>query len=89
MRRNMQSFRNNIYLYINKRYGDQNMKVSTKLTSIKIIEDIYKNFKADTVNTKMSLQKLINRSMYLYNSDESFKNRLDYMDRLTISGSGY
>jgi hypothetical protein len=65
------------------------MKVSTKLTSIKIIEDIYKNFKADTVNTKMSLQKLINRSMYLYNSDESFKNRLDYMDRLTISGSGY
>ena len=65
------------------------MKVTTKLTSIKIIEDIYKNFKADTVNTKMSLQKLINRTMYLYNSDINYKNRLNDTTDLIISGSGF
>ena len=65
------------------------MKVSTKLTSIKIIEDIYKNFKADTVNTKMSLQKLINRSIYLYTNNDKFKNKLDTTNNLTISGSGF
>ena len=65
------------------------MKVTTKLTSIKIIEDIYKNFKSNTVNTKMSLQKLVNRSMYLYNQDDKFKNELDNMNSLVISGSGF
>ena len=65
------------------------MKVTTKLTSIKIIEDIYKNFKSNTVNTKMSLQKLVNRSICLYNQDDQFKNELDNMNSLTISGSGY
>ena len=61
------------------------MKVTTKLTSIKIIEDIYKNFKSNTVNTKMSLQNLVNRSMCLYNQDDKFKNELDNMNSLIIS----
>ena len=65
------------------------MKVITKLTSIKIIEDLYKNFKSNTVNTKMSLQKLVNRSICLYNRDGNFKDELDNMDILTIRGSGY
>jgi hypothetical protein len=66
-----------------------NMKVSTKLTSIKIIENIYKRFKTDTVNTGMSLQKLVNRSMYLYNQDSAVKKVLDNMNNLIASGSGF
>jgi hypothetical protein len=65
------------------------MKVTTKLTSIKLIEDIYKNFKSNTVNTSMSLQKLINRTIYLYNSDTNYKNRLNNTNDLTVSGSGF
>ena len=65
------------------------MKVTTKLTSIKLIEDIYKNFKSNTVNTSMSLQKLINRTIYLYNSDTNYKNRLNNTNELTVSGSGF
>ena len=65
------------------------MKVITKLTSIKIIDDIYKKFKIDTVNTKMSLQKLVNRSMYLYVLDDSYRNDIENMDRLIESGSGF
>ena len=59
----------------------------SKLTSVKILEDLYKRFKAATVNTKMTLQKLTNRSIDLYLTDEQYKNNLEAHDNLTISGS--
>ena len=58
-----------------------------KLTSVKILEDLYKRFKSVTVNTKMTLQKLTNRSIDLYLTDEIYKNKLEAHDNLTISGS--
>ena len=58
-----------------------------KLTSVKILENLYKRFKSTTVNTKMTLQKLTNRSIDLYLTDEIYKNKLETYDNLTISGS--
>ena len=58
-----------------------------KLTSVKILEDLYKRFKSTTENTKMTLQKLTNRSIDLYLTDEQYKNNLEKHDNLTISGS--
>ena len=60
---------------------------NSKLTSVKILEDLYKRFKSATVNTKMTLQKLTNRSIDLYLTDEIYKNKLETHDNLTISGS--
>ena len=60
---------------------------NSKLTSVKILEDLYKRFKQTTVNTKMTLQKLTNRSIDLYLTDENYKNKLETHDNLTISGS--
>ena len=60
---------------------------NSKLTSVKILEDLYKRFKATTVNTKMTLQKLTNRSINLYLTDDNYKNKLEEHDNLTISGS--
>ena len=60
---------------------------SSKLTSVKILEDLYKRFKAATVNTKITLQKLTNRSIDLYLTDEIYKNKLETHNNLTISGS--
>ena len=60
---------------------------NSKLTSVKILEDLYKRFKQTTVNTKMTLQKLTNRSIDLYLTDEIYKNKLETHDNLTISGS--
>ena len=60
---------------------------NSKLTSVKILADLYKRFKATTVNTKMTLQKLTNRSIDLYLTDENYKNKLETHDNLTISGS--
>ena len=59
----------------------------SKLTSVKILEDLYKRFKQTTVNTKMTLQKLTNRSINLYLTDEQYKDNLETHDNLTISGS--
>ena len=59
----------------------------SKLTSVKILEDLYKSFKSATVNTKMTLQKLTNRSIDLYLTDEQYKQQLETYDNLTISGS--
>ena len=59
----------------------------SKLTSVKILEDLYKRFKSVTVNTKMTLQKLTNRSIDLYLTDENYKNIVETHDNLIISGS--
>ena len=60
---------------------------NTKLTSVKILKELYGQFKIATVNTKMTLQKLTNRSMYLYMNDDNYKDIIETTDNLTISGS--
>ena len=60
---------------------------NSKLTSVKILEDLYKRFKSATVNTKMTLQKLTNRSIDLYLTDENYKNTVETHDNLISSGS--
>ena len=59
----------------------------SKLTSVKILEDLYKRFKSTTVNTKMTLQKLTNRSIDLYLTDDEYKNKIEEHENLTVSGS--
>ena len=60
---------------------------NTKLTSVKILESLYERFKLNTVNTKMTLQKLTNRSIYLFLEDNKYKNTIENTDNLLISGS--
>ena len=60
---------------------------NSKLTSVKILEDLYKRFKQTTVNTKMTLQKLTNRSIDLYLTDKNYKNTIETHDNLISSGS--
>ena len=60
---------------------------NTTLTSVKILEALYNKFKTKTVNTDMTLQKLTNRTIHLYCSDDNFRSEVDSMDELTISGS--
>ncbi len=62
---------------------------NTKLTSVKIIDNLYEQFKLATVNTKMTLQKLTNRSLDMYLNDENFRESLETNENLTISGSNF
>ena len=60
---------------------------NTKLTSVKILKSLYDSFKLATVNTKMTLQKITNRSVYLYMNDDEYRDKIETTDELTISGS--
>ena len=62
---------------------------NTKLTSVKIIESLYEQFKLNTVNTKMTLQKLTNRSVDRFLTDEKFREEIETYDNLTVSGSNF
>ena len=44
-----------------------------KLTSVKILQDLYRKFKLETLDDEFTLQKLVNRSMDLYLLDTNFK----------------
>jgi hypothetical protein len=58
-----------------------------KLTSVKILKELYKNFKIETLDDEFTLQKLVNRSMDLYVLDTKFKNKIQNYDKLISSGS--
>ena len=62
---------------------------NTKLTSVKILENLYERFKLNTVNTKMTLQKLTNRSVDRFLTDEQFREEIETYDNLTVSGSNF
>ena len=61
----------------------------TKLTSVKILESLYEKFKLNTVNTKMTLQKLTNRSVDRFLTDEQFREEIETYDNLSVSGSNF
>ena len=65
------------------------MKSETKLTSVKIITDLYKKFKGVSLNEEFTLQKLVNRSMDKYLKEEEFKKSIVEYDNLQISGSNF
>tara|TARA_R100000030_G_scaffold99961_3_gene91972 strand:- start:640 stop:831 length:192 start_codon:yes stop_codon:yes gene_type:complete len=58
-----------------------------KLTSVKILKELYKKFKTNTLDDEFTLQKLVNRSMDLYVLDEQFKNKIQSYNNLIPSGS--
>ena len=62
---------------------------NTKLTSVKILESLYQRFKLNTVNTKMTLQKLTNRSVDRFLTDEKYREEIETYDNLTVSGSNF
>ena len=60
-----------------------------KLTSVKVIENLYNAFRYKTVNSSMNLQKLVNRSMDKYLRDEEYKKSIVEYDNLQVSGSRF
>ena len=62
---------------------------NTKLTSVKILENLYERFKLNTVNTKMTLQKLTNRSVDRFLQDEKYREEIETYDNLIVSGSNF
>ena len=66
-----------------------NIKSEIRLTSVKIVKDLYNSFKHISLDGNINLQKLVNRCIMLYISDEKFRDKLNDTDDLKISGSGF
>jgi len=58
-----------------------------KLTSVKLLDNLYKQFKIKNLDDSFTLQKLINRSMDLYVNDEEFRKQISEYKNLKVSGS--
>ena len=60
-----------------------------KLTSVKVIDELYRKFKAESIRDDFSLQKLVNRSLDMFVYDEEFKKKVLEYQNLEESGSKY
>jgi hypothetical protein len=64
-------------------------KAETKLTTVKIIKDVYSKFKRISFDSNITLQKLVNRSVDRYILDEKFRNEINNYTELEPSGSQF
>ena len=54
------------------------------LTSVKVKSDLFDNFKIECVRRKFSFQKLADRSLFLYLTDENFRKQITNQINLNL-----
>ena len=52
-------------------------KKEMTLTSVKVKSDLFDDFKIECVKRKFSFQKLADRSLFLYLTDEDFRKKIN------------
>lgn len=57
-------------------------KEDLKLTSVKVLRELYLTFKRDVTESDFTLQKLVNRSLWLYQNDENFRETIEELEQL-------
>jgi hypothetical protein len=62
---------------------------NTKLTTVKILKDVYSSFKKVSFNSDVTLQKLVNRTVERYVNDADFRKEMNEYAKLQISGSQF
>ena len=61
-----------------------NAKKQMTLTSVKVKSDLFENFKVECVRRKFSFQKLADRSIYLFLTDEEFRKKITNQTNLEL-----
>lgn len=59
-------------------------KTENTLTSVKIKSDLFQEFRVECVKRKFSFQKLADRSIYLYLTDEEFRKKVNNQTNLEL-----
>ena len=54
------------------------------LTSVKVKADLFENFKIECVKRKFSFQKLADRSLFLYLTNEDFRKKINSQVNLEL-----
>ena len=65
------------------------MEAEVKLTTVKILKGVYSNFKRVSFESDVTLQKLVNRTVERYVSDEEFRKEMNEYLKLQVSGSQF
>ena len=60
-------------------------KKDMTLTSVKIHSDLFEEFKIECVRKKFSFQKLADRAVHLYLTDEDFRKRVHNHNNLELN----
>jgi hypothetical protein len=59
-------------------------KKDMTLTSVKVKSDLFENFKIECVKRKFSFQKLSDRAIHLYLTDEEFRKKINNHTNLEL-----
>ena len=54
------------------------------LTSVKVQSDLFENFKIECVKRKFSFQKLADRALFLYLTDEDFRKQISNQTNIEL-----
>ena len=65
------------------------INTKTKLTSVKVVGDLYNRFKHVSLDEDINLQQLVNRTILLYIEDEDFRQKMNEYEELKVSGSSF
>ena len=65
------------------------IKTDIKLTSVKLVKDLYDQFKHISLDDNINLQQLVNRCVILYLKDEDFREKVKTYIDLKESGSSF
>jgi len=65
------------------------MNAETKLTTVKILKGVYSNFKQVSFDSDVTLQKVVNRTVERYVTDDEFREEMNEYLKLQISGSQF
>ena len=60
-------------------------KSELQLTSVKVHRNLFEEFKIECVKTKFSFQKLSDRAIYLYLTNEEFKKTIHNQANLQLN----
>ncbi len=58
-----------------------------QLTSVKVDPQLFEEFKMASIKTKINLQKLVDRSLFLYLTNQNFRSTINNQLNINISGS--
>jgi hypothetical protein len=61
----------------------------TKLTTVKILKDVYSKFKRVSFDSNITLQKIVNRSLEMYTNDDEYQTKINEFTELQVSGSQF
>lgn len=62
-------------------------KTKRVITSVKIPQTLYEDFKVTAVKTKLGLQDIVERSMYMYLTDSNFRQTIHEQYNTYYTGS--